>query len=93
MCAVLCVCVCMWCVCVCVSAYRCVFTEGSKVRPPHSHLLEQRSVELWLQLIVSVAVDDLCDLLLSPDVGRGVRVALQTPSPAHVDDCRTHQEP
>lgn len=66
---------------------------GLEVRLSFPHLLEERGVELGLQLLGAVALDDLRYLLFPPHVRRVVQVTFQTLPPAQVDDGLTHQKP
>lgn len=88
---------------VCVCAVVCVVVctcepvlgqdrRGLEVRLSLPDLVEERSVELGLQLLVAVALHDLGDFLFPPHVRRVVQVTFQTLSSAHVDDCLTHEK-
>lgn len=82
------------CVCVVVCAsVRTGRAGGLKVRLPLPHLVEERGVELGLQLLVAVTLDDLRYFLLPPHVRRVVQVTFQTLPSAHVDDRLAHEKP
>lgn len=57
------------------------------------HLVEERGVKLRLQLLIAVALDNLCYFLLPPHVRRVVQVTFQALSPAHVDDRLANEKP
>lgn len=56
-------------------------------------LVKERGVKLGLQLLVAVALDNLCYFLLPPHVRRVVQVTFQTLSPAHIDDRLANEKP
>lgn len=57
-----------------------------------SNFLEKWSIKLWLQLFVSVFVDNVCDLLFPADVRWAVGVALQSLSSTDVNDSLSYQK-
>lgn len=64
-----------------------------EVRLSFSDLVEERGVELGLQLLVAVALHNLSYFLFPPHVRRVVQVTFQTLAPAHVDDRLAHEKP